>query len=59
MNRELGDLAAGAMRAIAARCLPFVEQRDDLAVIRFVDARDASAGKQPAGEAAEYSHADG
>src|SRR4051812_17374695 len=58
MSRQLRNLRAGAMGAIAARCLALVEQRDDLAVVRLVDARDASARKQAAGQTPEYSHAD-
>ena len=57
MNRELGNLAASAMGAIAARRLPFVEQRDHLSVVRLVDASHTPAGKEPAGEAPENTHA--
>ena len=56
MNRELGNLAAGAMGSIAARRLPFVEQRDHLSVVGLVDTRHAPAGKEPAGQAAENTH---
>jgi len=59
MNREFGNLTAGAMGAIDARRLALVEQRDDLAVVGLIDSRDASAGKQTTGETAENSHADG
>src|SRR4029078_1455937 len=53
MNRELGNLGAGAMGAIAERRLPFVEQRDHLSVVGLVDASRAPTGKEPAGEAPE------
>jgi hypothetical protein len=45
------------MGAIAARRLPFVEQRDHLSVVGLVDASHAPTGKEPAGEAPENTHA--
>ena len=58
MNCELGNLAAGAVGAIAARRLPFVEQGDDLSVVGLVDTSHAPAGQEPAGQAAENTHAE-